>query len=224
MVLVGLGVDERAKRMVDFLSSSDIEISLITFHGFNYNNDVVLARQIEVPQRQVAGGSKYSKATNYQKLMTKIKNAGVEIYFNAVAGLIRGIMNAYEWPNPSGYTYYLQDITDSGTPSNRAYLAVLIPDGAKGSIILSLQDRAIKAAGPQWTAISQNWGPRVLQRKGYVEVRVASSTDWSEIEPGVRVLCAAIVEGRKSLQEKSLQEEKAEVEREVVREMSEAQA
>ena len=37
MFLVGLGADERAERMVDFLANnSGMDISLITFHGFAY--------------------------------------------------------------------------------------------------------------------------------------------------------------------------------------------
>ena len=57
----------------------------------------------------------------------------------------------------------------------------------------------------------------MLKRKGYVEVKIASGEDWKNLEPDVKRLCAAIVQGRKSLQEKQ-----AVNEREVVKEQSEA--
>ena len=50
-VLVGLGVDERAKRMVTFLAKSELDISLITFHGFIQGGETLLARQVEVAFR-----------------------------------------------------------------------------------------------------------------------------------------------------------------------------
>lgn len=37
IVLVGLGVDERAKRMVEFLAKCELDISLLTFYGFKQN-------------------------------------------------------------------------------------------------------------------------------------------------------------------------------------------
>ncbi len=49
MFLVGLGADERAERMVDFLANnSGMDISLITFHGFAYGGKTLLARQVHV--------------------------------------------------------------------------------------------------------------------------------------------------------------------------------
>jgi hypothetical protein len=51
MVLVGLGADDRARRMVEFLASRNIEISLMTFHGFTDREGTYLAKQIEVLQK-----------------------------------------------------------------------------------------------------------------------------------------------------------------------------
>lgn len=45
MFLVGLGADDRAERMVAFLAkNSDMDISLITFHGFAYDGRTLLAK------------------------------------------------------------------------------------------------------------------------------------------------------------------------------------
>lgn len=48
MVLVGLGVDDATERMVSFLVSTGVEISLVTFQGFEYNKRTLLARHVEV--------------------------------------------------------------------------------------------------------------------------------------------------------------------------------
>ena len=47
--LVGLGVDTSTERMVKFLAeNSGMDISLLTFHGFNYEGKTILAKQMEV--------------------------------------------------------------------------------------------------------------------------------------------------------------------------------
>jgi hypothetical protein len=218
MVLVGLGVNDRARRMVEFLANGNIEMSLITFQAFNDNDKMFLARQIKVARNPIPQSTRASKATNLQKLLRKIKTCGVESYFERASALFRAeLSNPHEWPNQNGYGYYLQDMTESGTPSNRAYLSISIPDNVQGSVLLAIQERAAIAAGQQWAAISQGWGNRVIKRKGYTEVKVASDNDWKKIEPDVKRLCAAIVQGRKSFQE-----EQAADEREVVKELSEA--
>ena len=48
MVLVGLGVDDAAERMVNFLVATGVEISLVTFQGFEFNARTLLARHVEV--------------------------------------------------------------------------------------------------------------------------------------------------------------------------------
>lgn len=49
LTLVGLGVDERAERMARFLKKEGgIDISVLTFHGFEHGGETLLARQVEV--------------------------------------------------------------------------------------------------------------------------------------------------------------------------------
>lgn len=220
MTLVGLGVDEKARRMVEFLANGDIEISLVIFQGFNDGDGVFLARQIEVSQRQTAQSATASKAANLQKLLKRIRDSKVETYFDKAAALIRSEMGAYEWPNQTGYSYFFPDTTESGTPSNRSYLSISIPENTQGSAVLTLQERATVAAGQEWTAIASAWGVRVVKRKGYVDVKIASSDDWKRLEPDVKKLCRAIVEGRKSLREQQVADEQ----REVAKELSEAES
>lgn len=206
-------------RIVEFLANSDVEISLVTFQGFNDDDKVFLARQIEVPQKQTAQSATASKAANLQRLLKRVKNSGVEQYFDKAAALIRSELSAYEWPNQTGFSYSFQDTTESGTPSNRSYVSISIPENARGSAVLTLQERATIAAGQEWTAIASAWGARVIKRKGYVEVRIASGEDWKSLEPDVKRLCVAIVQGRQSLQEQQAVDE-----HKVAKELSEAES
>ena len=52
MVLVGLGADSRTERMVDFLAKNgNLDIALLTFHGFSYEGKTLLAKQVKVEGR-----------------------------------------------------------------------------------------------------------------------------------------------------------------------------
>ncbi len=47
MVLVGLGADDATSRMVEFLSNTGVDISLLTFHGFISEGKTLLGKQVE---------------------------------------------------------------------------------------------------------------------------------------------------------------------------------
>ena len=47
MALVGLGADESAIRMVDYLRNQGVGITLMTFYGYQHNGQVLLARHME---------------------------------------------------------------------------------------------------------------------------------------------------------------------------------
>ncbi|MXW10083.1 MAG: DUF91 domain-containing protein [Gammaproteobacteria bacterium] len=46
MVLVGLGVDKSASRVVAYLADRGIDVKLLTFHGYIRGDDMLLARQV----------------------------------------------------------------------------------------------------------------------------------------------------------------------------------
>ena len=48
LVLIGLGVDDRAERMAQFLQARGVDISVLTFYGFQHGGETLLARQVEV--------------------------------------------------------------------------------------------------------------------------------------------------------------------------------
>ncbi|MCY3544194.1 MAG: endonuclease NucS [Chloroflexi bacterium] len=57
LFLVGLGVDDRTERMVNFLADKGVDISLLTFHGFEQNSKTLLARLMPVESRGESNSS-----------------------------------------------------------------------------------------------------------------------------------------------------------------------
>jgi Endonuclease NucS len=149
IVLVGLAADERTKRMVEFLAQSELDVSLITFHGFTEAHGTLLARQVEVQSQVPVGQVKSTKLANQAKLDKLLTALGIrENYESMVNALKHGLSDfAYQWPNPAGYSFYFPEVADSGGPTNRAYIALYAPESRNGKIQILLQARAISAAG-----------------------------------------------------------------------------
>ena len=94
MFLVGLGADERAERMVDFLANnSGMDISLITFHGFAYGGKTLFARQVHVEgavDSESRSGRRYlSVAEKRARLDDRVEESGVSELFGAVRDTFR---------------------------------------------------------------------------------------------------------------------------------------
>ena len=107
IMLVGLGVDERAKRMVAFLAQSEIDISLITFHGFRQNDEILLARQVEVSSVTETGQVRSTKLGNQAKLDKLLAELGIKESYDALVTAVKAGLgdSAYQWPNTTGYTF-----------------------------------------------------------------------------------------------------------------------
>ena len=105
MVLVGLGMDISAHRMVAYLAERGIDIRLLTFHGYMHGASMLLARQARTaedphtPPRGPTAGDLNRKASEY----------GVaEIWKDAKASLDYSIRTYY---TKSGITYLQRTIT-----------------------------------------------------------------------------------------------------------------
>lgn len=57
MVLVGLGVDDTTERMVGYMASSGMNISLLTFYGFVQECKTLLARNVKVDKADTVAGT-----------------------------------------------------------------------------------------------------------------------------------------------------------------------
>lgn len=201
MILVGLGADDRTRRMVSFLAKSDLDVSLITFYGFKKEGRVFLARQIEVESKpQASSGGQ--KATNMEKLQEKISKLAVGHYYFAMAKFFKDQIAAYEWPNPGGFTYYLPELTESGNESNRAYVSLYLNDTKPGMVQLYLHARAVEAvfAGCDEFKNELSEIMKILP-SGYAEVWIKSRAHWEELAAFCSNLCPLIVSGWKQKRE-----------------------
>ncbi len=92
LTLVGLGADERAERMARFLSKGGIDISVLTFHGFEHSGETLLARQVEVERDAVArtGRRTYRSAAERRlELQERLVERGLAELFEDVDKALR---------------------------------------------------------------------------------------------------------------------------------------
>ena len=136
MFLVGLGTDERAERMVDFLANnSGMDITLITFHGFAYGGKTLFARQVHVdgPADPDSRIRYLSVAERRARLDESVEESGVAALFAAVRDMFRANWPDSEMrPRPYGLSIKLQKQSyaridlwkkgeiRAGRPTNRA--------------------------------------------------------------------------------------------------------
>ena len=119
MFLVGLGVDDTTERMVNFLTKNGMDISLLTFYGFEQDGKNLLARQMRVEgeeddSRQVR--RKRRSQEEFKDLLdSRAKKYGVSDLFDTVTKMF-----SENWPsslarrNEYGLNFRLQKRSDTG--------------------------------------------------------------------------------------------------------------
>jgi hypothetical protein len=213
MFLVGLGADDRTRRMANFLSESELDISLITFYGFEKDGNNFLARQLEVEAKPpIVDSATPTKKGNLEKLQKKVQDLQVEDYYYNISNFLRNQLSAYEWPNQSGFSYYLVELTESGAQTNRVYISLYLSDLNPGKVNIYRHPRAIEISKDTFLSVRENLGDQVNIRKdGAIEIWISSNNEWNKIQPYLEKICKAIIEGWKHKRE-----------REVVKEFEEA--
>jgi len=185
IMLVGLGVDERAKRMVQFLAQYELDISLITFYGFSLGDETLLARQVEVQRPKTIGGDRQT----YDALVSATK-AGLDD------------TPYYQWPNPTGYSFYLREGL-----SNRAYLSLYAPKGRNGKIQILLHARATGVVEPDnLRTLAEGMGSSFVSKPdGSGEIWVDGRRSASDYAQSLTTVAQRIAAGWKSKMENQSQ-------------------
>ena len=128
LFLVGLGADNRTERMVKFLAdNSGMDISLLTFHGFEYDGKTLLAKQVEVD-----GEADFPDSTpvnrreeRRRRLDTRLKEFGVQGLFDDSVGMfIENWRGSREYLGRHGNNIRLRNQPESGRASWRPYARV----------------------------------------------------------------------------------------------------
>ena len=103
-VLVGLGVDDTTERMVNFMASGGMDISLLTFQGFlESNGKTLLTRNVEVDRTDTTAGTlrkprAYNRRQNFearaQSLPPDIRDI-ISAAQNMFKTFLRGVSQTY---------------------------------------------------------------------------------------------------------------------------------
>jgi hypothetical protein len=160
MVLVGLGADDRTRRMVSFLSKNGVDISLITFHAFKKDEQIFLAKQVEVELQEKEATQKhtYTKKSNEESLKRLAERIHATEILEKLTNIIRKEMgSAYEWPGKTGRSFAYVEKTDEGRPTYRVYLSIYLSENHPNSVQLYFQPRAIDAAKEAFDKLKNNY-------------------------------------------------------------------
>jgi len=119
MRLVGLGADARATRMVNFLRTQGVDISLLTFHGYEHEGKTFLARQVQEADeavRRFRGGEKKSREERRRAVEELAENHSVSDIFNEAVRRFLDLDSRYTpHTRRDGYAFYAaRSLTLSG--------------------------------------------------------------------------------------------------------------
>ncbi len=91
MFLVGLGIDETAERMVNYLFDHGLDISLLTFYGFIHDGKTLFARYVESkpPDTSIRRQQTTSVAERRRIFEERIAELGMLDTFNAIREMFR---------------------------------------------------------------------------------------------------------------------------------------
>ncbi len=197
IVLVGLGADERAHRIVDFLAQRGVEIQLLTFHGFTHEGKLLLARQTDsiapTPTK-----NRSTKESNQAILHEAAERLEVKAFLEETANFIEARMPSYRWPGKTSYSFSLQEKTSEGRPTLRSYATLYLDTQQPGSLLLTLSPRAEKVAGDAVNQFCAEVPAAVRNQKSYSALDVGMSRNgWTTMSAALEHLLSAIVDGWK---------------------------
>ncbi len=123
MFLVGLGADDTTERMVKFLAqNSGMDISMLTFHAFDYHGKTILAKQVEVeaatePDRRPT--RRYvSVAERWAQLERQVEDSAVpELFLQSRTTFRENWQEIREVPTMYGLSFRLPNLTGTGGPA-----------------------------------------------------------------------------------------------------------
>ena len=200
LVLVGLGADDRARRMVGYLAKSGLDVQLLTFQAFRERDSIFLARSMEGGDKggtddRAAGGT---KAGNRKILEEFAERHGVKALLLEVADFVEEKIEGYRWPGKQGFSYSLQEMTEHGRPSLRAYAWLGIGSEPARRIVLQLPARSVDVAPAAVEEAARLPGVRRnVNSWNRFELPISRET-WPSIKEPVAMLLSAIHSGWKA--------------------------
>ena len=199
MVLVGLGVDEAAERMVKFLCSEQLDISAVTFHAFEHQGKTLLARQVEIDRKTVVASRRGSEPIQQrrQALQSYLLECGLTELFATVCADLRAWITASAFENAlrNGLSFQLDEFGPSGVRGPQSYFGVFAAYTRSGVVDISINRWALKRG----EAALANLGNEITLRDwphGGRALSIESEEDWKQCRGAVEAFVKAVMEHR----------------------------
>ncbi len=205
IALVGLGVDERTLRMVNFLADSGVDIHLLTFHAFQKEGKLFLAKHVEstMPAAKDTGSVSQgvTKKTNQDILNANAERLGVKDFLETVKSYFREQLTAYEWPGKTSYSFSLFEKTESGNPTYRVYVSVYLEPNKPGSLNVIMQKNAIEAAPQELETLRTTLPDTVKYNPKYQQIEISvTDSNWANVLGQLDLVMPSVIKGWKSKQ------------------------
>ena len=140
MFLIGLGADDTTRRIVEFLANSNLDISLLTFHGFTHEGKTLLAKQVEV------GSSDLEPMSKWDALRDRAASFNMSELFDGVRQLFKEEWpEARQYPGSSGFSIRLRP---DGRSKRRNYARVYAERDGRARI--AFERRAVELCVDQF--------------------------------------------------------------------------
>ena len=205
MVLIGLGVDAAAERIARFVSAGPVDLSVITFHGFQRDGETLLARQIDVSaddvERRVHRG-KGTVAERRAKLRDYLEAGDYEQLFDRVCGDIRARLpekGRWEAPGSKGISFTL--ILPDNPQQDRRVFGVHAGYLGPGVYCVSVLPNAITWAGDEALERLQASVPLAKWPHGGQVLSFESAAEWEDRRAAVLGFVDAVRQGRDELRD-----------------------
>lgn len=194
MILVGLGVDGRALRMVEFLAKSGVDIELITFQAFVSDGQLFLARQVERSRQKSPSGG-MTKNQKAAILREEARKRGVGELMEQVAGFFRKqFAAAYENTGKESYSYALTEQTEAGRPSLRVYIRIDLWSSPTNLAIV-LYERASEGIREELLMLRDEHPDRIVKNEKYNEtVFHITETNWPAVSEELKTVLPRILD------------------------------
>ena len=138
MFLVGLGVDDRTERMVSFLANKGVDISLLTFYGFEQDGKTLLARLMPVEGRGETASHptkrRPSIAERRESVFDNAKNRGVYDLFIEILGMFRDNWRSSD-ENFNSFGLVVRLIGQTGARRRRRQYARIGPEQGRVRVV-----------------------------------------------------------------------------------------
>lgn len=200
MILVGLGVDPRALRIVDYLASQGVAIELLTFHAFDSEGTTFLARQVESAPSGRTGNFLRYKTRNLESLHEAASAAGCSELFEEMIEFVGSIVIGPQHPARRVYTFNHVYAAADGKRRRLACVSLQPSGSPAGGLRLVVLEPAAKAAPDAVEAFRSKYADIASRSRRGARLEVAlQRKDWDIVSGDVgrmlRSITSALSDG-----------------------------